>query len=219
MGKDCYIFGAGEESTPRELPPKNEVLVIAADGGYPAACRIFGAPDLVVGDFDSLGYVPENIELVRHPAEKDETDLFLAVDEGISRGAERFLIYGALGARLDHTVANLQLLSYLAARGYEAYLFGADGTVVTALGGGFSLTFPAVYRGTLSVFAVGGPAEEVTLCGPKYSLAGATLTPEFPLGVSNELLGAPATVSLAKGMLLLFFPQTDGAPLPQRNRI
>lgn len=209
---DCYVFGAGEESLPPVLPPRAEVLVIAADGGYTAAARAFGAPDLVVGDFDSLGYVPKGVSVVCHPPEKDETDLFLAVREGLARGADRFYLMGALGARLDHTVANLQLLSYLAERGVEATLIGADGVAVTALAGPATLTFPPAATGTVSVLAHGGSAEGVTLRGFRYPLEGGVLTPEFPLGVSNELTGTPATVSLLRGVLLVFFPVNAGFP-------
>ncbi len=209
---DCYVFGAGEDSLPPVLPPRGEVLVIAADGGYTAAARVFGTPDLAVGDFDSLGYVPAGVEIVCHPPEKDETDLFLAVGEGLARGATRFFLMGALGARLDHTVANLQLLAYLAGRGVEAYLVGADGVAITALRGPAVLTFPGEATGTVSVLAHGGNAEGVTLRGFRYPLEGGILTAEFPLGVSNELTGGGATVSLTDGTLLVFFPMSAAFP-------
>ena len=217
MAKDCYIFGAGEASYPQCVPPRGEVTVIAADGGFPAAVRVFGSPDLVVGDFDSLGYLPTCVPTVCHPPEKDETDLLLAVREGMARGARRFWIYGALGGRLDHTVANLQVLAYLAAAGAEGYLFGADGTAVTAIAGGQSLLFPVGYRGTLSVLALGGPAEGVTLRGVKYPLEAAAMSSAFPLGVSNELLGEGAAVVLGAGSLHVFFTYDPSRPLPSRN--
>lgn len=213
---DCYIFGAGEESLPAVCPPRKDVLVIAADGGYDAACRTFGTPDLAVGDFDSLGYTPEGVPVLHHPPEKDETDLYLAVCEGIVRGANRFLIYGGLGARLDHTVANLQVLSHLATEGIEGYLFSADGGVVTAIANGARLEFSPAYVGTVSVLALGGKASGVTLAGLKYPLAEATLSPTFPLGISNEFLGKGASVSVKEGVLLVFFPLIKNAALPTR---
>ncbi|MBQ2719065.1 MAG: thiamine diphosphokinase [Clostridia bacterium] len=206
---DCYVFGAGERSLPPAPPPREAVLVIAADGGYTAAAEVFGAPDLAVGDFDSLGYVPKDVTVVCHPPEKDETDLFLAVREGLGRGATRFFLMGALGARLDHTVANLQLLAYLAEHGVEGYLIGADGVAVTALAGPASLALSAGTEGTVSVLAHGGSAEGVTLSGFRYPLKEGTLTADFPLGVSNEVAGA-ATVTVARGTLLVFFPIPEG---------
>ena len=216
---DCYIFGAGEESLPTVCPPRKEVLVIAADGGYGAACRVFDAPDLAVGDFDSLGYIPDGVETLRHPPEKDETDLFLAVRAGIERGADRFLVYGGLGARLDHTVANLQVLGYLAERGIECYFFGADGGAVTAISDGAKLEFSSAYVGTVSVLAFSGAASGVTLSGLKYPLADAALSATFPLGISNEFLGTAASVSVKAGTLLVFFPALKNSCLPAKTAL
>ena len=147
--------------------------------------------------------------IVRHPAEKDDTDLALAADEAIRRGATELYIYAALGGRLDHTVANLQLLASLAARGIRATLFGADGTAVTALASGESAAF-SPRAGLLSVFAFGGTASGVTLSGVKYPLSDATLTPDRPLGVSNEFVGEAASVAVKAGTLLLFYSIKNG---------
>lgn len=209
MEKLCYIFGAGEESTPLVLPPRDTVLVIAADGGYAAASRVFGKPDLAVGDFDSLGYVPGGVPLVRHPVEKDDTDLALAAAEAVARGCRHLLLFSALGGRLDHTVANLQLIARLSGEGVRATLLGRDGTAVIALADGDSATFPETMRGTVSVLAHGGIAEGVTLAGLKYPLENATLTPDVPLGVSNEFLGVPAEVTVGHGTLLVFYHSAE----------
>ena len=207
--KLCYIFGAGEPSMPAAVPPRGEVLVIAADGGYRLAAEVFGAPDLLVGDFDSIDALPVGVPIVRHPAEKDDTDLALAAEEAIARGATVLYIYAALGGRLDHTVANLQLLASLAARGIRTPLCGADGTAVTALAAGQCASF-SPRLGIFSVFAFGGRTEGVTLSGVKYPLADAVLTPEIPLGVSNEFVGTAASVAVKKGTLLLFYSAKDG---------
>ena len=207
--KLCYIFGAGEPSRPAVVPARGSVLVIAADGGYRLAAEVFGTPDLLVGDFDSIDALPADVPIIRHPAEKDDTDLALAAEEAIARGATELYIYSALGGRLDHTVANLQLLASLAARGIRATLFGADGTAVTALFAGQCATFSPRF-GIFSAFAFGGGAEGVTLSGLKYPLEGACLMPERPLGVSNEFVGNAASVQLSKGTLLLFYSSIDG---------
>lgn len=211
MKKECYIFGAGEESLPISCPAREGVFVIAADGGYKTACRAFGKPDLAVGDFDSLGYRPADVPTLCHPAEKDDTDLALAADEALARGCRRLFLFSALGGRLDHTVANLQLLARLVRGGVEATLFGADGTAVTAIADGQTAVFSPAMRGTLSVFALGGVAEGVSLCGLRYPLDGASLYPDVPLGVSNEFLGTFATVSVRHGVLLLFYHSKEQA--------
>ena len=94
----CYVVGAGE-FCPRGLTPGPGDLVIAADGGYGQLKQWGMSPHLAVGDFDSLGRVPEDVEVVRHPVRKDDTDMMLAVQEGLARGCGRFLIYGGLGGR------------------------------------------------------------------------------------------------------------------------
>ena len=105
----CYIVGAGELHS---LPsPTEGDLVIAADGGLDALASGGITPAVVVGDLDSLsGRVPEGVEILRHPVEKDETDSHLSYLEGAKRGYTRFSLYGCTGGRDDHTFANYSLL-------------------------------------------------------------------------------------------------------------
>lgn len=213
MEKTCYIFGAGEYGgltlTAGDL---SDGFIIAADGGYDRLRQWGIAPHLTVGDFDSLGRVPEGVEVVRHPVMKDETDMELAVREGLARGCTRFLLYGGTGKRLDHTLANLHILAFLARRGCPAFLLG-EGTAITAVHNG-TLTFAREHTGTLSLFAWGGAAEGVTLTGLLYPLENAVLTPECPLGVSNEFLGRAAQVTVRDGTLIALWRATGDAELP-----
>jgi thiamine pyrophosphokinase len=166
-------------------------------------------PDAVLGDFDSLGFVPENANIF--PVEKDDTDAMLAVKLGLREGCDRFLLYGSLdGPRLDHTIANIQTLSYLANRGKVGYLVGKD-QIVTLLEKG-RLEFSREAKGYLSVFASKGVAEGVTLRGLKYPLEGAQLTSGFPLGVSNQFIGQAASVSVTEGRLLVLWQRDTGLP-------
>lgn len=91
--------------------------VIAVDGGFASLAAVDCAPDLAMGDFDSLGYVPEGMSVKAFSPEKDASDMELALEEALARGADAVEVYGALGGRLDHTVANLQLLASFAERG------------------------------------------------------------------------------------------------------
>lgn len=113
MGGICYIVGAG----PIEdllLKPSEKDFIIAADAGYLQMAGLSAVPDLVVGDFDSMGQKPNHPNVVVYPKEKDATDMLLAIDEGLRRGYRKFVILGGLGGRLDHTLANIQALSYIA---------------------------------------------------------------------------------------------------------
>jgi thiamine pyrophosphokinase len=195
----CYIVCALPQN--KMFSPKPGDLVIAADGGYAHMGGI--KPDLVVGDFDSLGYVPEDEQVVRHPAEKDDTDTMLAARIGIERGYRAFVLLGGVGGRLDHTLANIQTLAFLRKNGARAALIG-DGETITLLHNE-SLRFRAGLSGIVSVFSYGATAYGVYERGLAYALTDATLTDTNPLGVSNAFTGAAAEVSVREGRLVVLF--------------
>lgn len=202
---NCIIFCAGE-FTGLAAPIEKDDYVIAADGGYRHTCALGLTPDAILGDFDSLGYVPEHATVF--PVEKDDTDAMLAVRHGLNKGYKRFVLYGALdGPRLDHTIANLQTLLFLAEQGAEGCLVGKDQMATTVCQ---SRTFPAGCSGTISVFCLGGDAKGVTLENLQYPLKDAALTATFPLGVSNHFTGKAARISLESGTLLVICHRQDG---------
>lgn len=196
----CYIIAAGDCGK-IELKKDNGDFVVCADAGYRKALENNIIPDLVVGDFDSLGEIPklENVEV--HPCVKDETDTFFALRRGLDRGYKNFVIFGALGGRLDHTFANLQLLQYLCEKGASGVLL-SERERVTAVKNS-SLTFPKGETGTVSVFSFTEKSFGVTERGFKYTLDNAELTSSFPLGVSNELTGEGAEIFVRDGVLLI----------------
>ncbi len=210
----CYIFGAAA-CRAAAIQLHTGDMVIAADGGLLHTKAMGITPDLVIGDFDSLGYVPKGCEVVALPVEKDMTDIAAAIDIGRARGYSRFVLYGATGGRPDHTFANYQLLAELATRGEEGYLIGTDFSA-TAINSGSSLMFDKAFTGTLSVFAVGGKARDVSECGTYYTLEHATLSPINPMGVSNSFCGAEATVSVGEGTLLILW-EGDRIPGVQKK--
>lgn len=196
----CYIIAAGETGK-FEIEKDMTDYIICADAGYKKAIENSIAPDLVVGDFDSLGEVPKNENIEVHPSEKDETDTFLAISCGIERGYKSFVIFGALGGRLDHTFANIQLLKYLAERGMECTLHSPRETVTVLKDR--SLVFSENERGVVSVFSLSDSSEGVTETGLKYCLENAVLTSSFPLGVSNEFIGKESVISVKRGVLMI----------------
>lgn len=117
----CYVIGAGECSR-LLLHPKKEDYVIAVDGGYEYVKE--KRVDLVIGDFDSLHYMPTHPNRISLPCEKDDTDMLAAVREGLKAGYQTFYIYGGCGGRFAHTIANLQVLSYLLNEGARGWLIG-----------------------------------------------------------------------------------------------
>jgi thiamine pyrophosphokinase len=183
---------------------------LAADGGLAHVRRLGLQPHGILGDFDSLGYIPESAKVF--PVEKDDTDAMLAVRHGLSLGYRRFLLYGSLdGPRLDHTVANFQTLQFLADRGAVGYLIGKDYLVTVVKNG--SISFPAGREGTVSLFCLGPDAHGVTLKGLYYPLENGTLTSGFPLGVSNHFTEKPAEISVTKGSLLVLWDRKNGFPV------
>lgn len=207
MGK-CIIFCAAEFDDLLQPVTKSD-FVIAADGGFQHAQKAGVIPDAVLGDFDSLGYVPEGANV--YPVEKDDTDAMLAVKLGLQKGYREFLLYGSLdGPRLDHTVANFQTLQYLADQGAAGYLVGTD-YIVTVVRQA-ELYFPGNPEGTVSVFCHGGDASGVTLEGVYYPLENGVLTAGFPLGVSNHFTGTSAKISVKEGSLLVLWDRKNGFP-------
>ncbi len=204
----CIIFCAGG-FTGLAAPIGEEDYIIAADGGLQHTNAIGITPNAILGDFDSLGYTPENATVF--PVEKDDTDAMLAVRQALSMGFREIHLYGALdGPRLDHTIANLQTLQFLADHGATGYLIGCDYMATVVKNG--SISFPESATGILSVFCMGQDAQGVTLSGLKYDLTEGTLTPGFPLGVSNHFTGKTATVSVKNGSLLVLYNRENGFP-------
>ena len=207
----CYIVGAAPTEA---LPaPREGDFLIAADRGYKALRAAGIAPDLIMGDFDSLGYTPEGANVLSHSPIKDDTDLLLAIRWAMERGWRRFVIYGALGGRrLDQTVASFQTLRFLADHGAAGRLVG-DGWNVALLQNA-ALRFPSAASGWLSLFVSGEEARGVTLRGLKYELTDAALSCGMPLGVSNEFLGCEARIAVADGALFVLW-QGDVLPVEE----
>lgn len=196
----CYIFGAGSYYGLSRRPAPGDTI-IAADGGW-RVCREEGiVPDLLLGDFDSLHTVPDFAHIRRVPVEKDDTDMMLAIKEGLARGETEFHLYGGMGGRTDHTIANLQGLLYLAERGAQGWLYG-DRERFTAIRNG-EIDLPAREKGIVSVFCMGADAQGVTIEGGQYTVHDAALTASFPLGVSNHFVGNPVRVAVTRGSLLI----------------
>jgi len=207
MGK-CIIFcAAGFDKLAQ--PIEEDDYVIAADGGMRYLESLGLAPHAILGDFDSLGYVPQGSQVF--PVEKDDTDAMLAVRHGLKQGFREFLIYGGLdGQRLDHTLANYQTLQFLADHGATGYLIGKD-YIVTVVKEE-AIRFPKTAEGILSLFCLGADAEGVSLQGLQYPLQNGRLSSGFPLGVSNHFVGENVQICVKKGSLLAMWDRKNGFP-------
>ncbi|NLX83618.1 MAG: thiamine diphosphokinase [Clostridiales bacterium] len=197
----AYIIGAGDFCGLGLFPRTGDIL-IAADGGYNHLNKAGIQPDLLIGDMDSIKKVPLCIPRLSYPAKKDDTDMALCLDVALRLGYRRFKLYGALGGRMDHSLANLQLLADLAKKGHQARIIDHNAIVYAVYNG--SLALPPLESGrTVSVFSWGDRADGVTLKGLTYALKDATLTNTKPLGVSNEARGKPINISVDSGILIV----------------
>ncbi len=200
--KFCFIFGAGER-TPMPLLPFEGSVVIAADGGLDFLRSAGISPDYIIGDFDSLGEIPTGGKVTVLPKEKDVTDMWAAAEKGIDCGCNSFVIYGGTGGRLDHTLANLQLIARLSKRGFETRLYG-NGYVISAVTNG-ELEISGEAGEYVSVFALSDVCEGVTIENLKYTVENYRLTNDFPLGVSNEFTEKTAKISVKGGTIAVYY--------------
>ena len=198
----CWlIFAGGPENGTPCLPVPDHGYVICADSGLRLCERLHIAPDLVLGDFDSLGAVPEQYPHLTVPAEKDDTDTLLAVRCALEKGFEDIRIYGAFGGRLDHTLANIQTLEFCHEHGVRGVLIGSENYVY--LQGKGTRRYSRTDGFSFSVLAWSARCTGVTLTGVYYPLENGTLTRGFPLGVSNRITAESADVTCGDGLLLI----------------
>ncbi|HWP50429.1 MAG TPA: thiamine diphosphokinase [Clostridia bacterium] len=201
MERRCVVFCAGEDGD-IDFPVTPEDFIICCDAGFVAAKRRGISPDLLIGDFDSYREpLPETVETLRFPVEKDDTDSMLALREGLRRGYKNFVLLFALGGRLDHTLANLQTLTFLEEFGASGMIIGPRDRVQLLKNG--ALDIPRCNEYTLSIFAYAGKAIGVSLKGMQYPLNDAVITESFPIGLGNHIIEPMGRVSVLDGTLLV----------------
>lgn len=201
----CFIFGALPMD---KLPirPDDDDCIIAADKGYDTVLSLGLKPDVTVGDFDSLGTVPETENLIELPVRKDDTDVGHAVEVGFEKGFTDFVVYGAVGGLLDHTFANVAIAHDIAMRGGRPLFIGEEFSFTVLHNS--ELTLPPRKDGRISVFALGGTAYGVQLEGLSYGLKDYTLPCTSHIGVSNAFIGKPSRIAVERGDLLVVY-QTE----------
>jgi thiamine pyrophosphokinase len=182
---------------------ENGDLVICADNSFSRAISEGITPDLIIGDFDTGAptEMPDGIEIIRFPIEKDDADTMLCVKEAAARGFAKITVVGGLSGRLDHTFANIQMLAYGASNGLEITVTDAENEIFLMKPGTLHLKRKSGY--SLSLFSYCDTAEGITISGVKYPLTNGTLTSLFPLGLSNEITDEEAQITLTKGWLLI----------------
>jgi len=181
--------------------------LIAADGGTRHCLALGKLPHVVVGDLDSLppdhfdDLVDRGVEIERHPTHKDKTDLELAIERAVHDGASEILLVGALGGRLDQTLANL-LIS--ARRDWTVPILLADGyQTAQILRGGELFTLTSPVGSTVSVIPISEEVSGITYTGLAYPLVNATLSLGTTRGISNVIAESSATIYIERGILVV----------------
>ena len=180
--------------------------IICADGGTRHALALHVQPNLIIGDMDSAEKAQlqelqkEDVEVELFPRDKNETDLGLALDRAIELQPEQILIVAALGGRLDQTLANITLLADLRLSGFGVRL---DDGVEEVLLCRDQVQVQGRSGDLVSLIPWQGAASDIQTKNLKWPLDHETLYPDKTRGVSNEMLGDSASISIGSGLLLV----------------
>lgn len=197
----AFIYAGGAVFTDRiDAAPAPADLTIAADAGWKTAQKLGVTPRLLVGDFDSLGTPPvsSGVEVVRVPAEKDDTDTQLAVRLALERGATDITLIAGLSGRVDHTLSTLAILEELEQKKVRAILTDGHNRVRFLRAGSLLIARDARFR-YLSLIVATDRARGVTVEGCKYPLRNALLRRRNQYAISNEIVGAAALIAVRRG--------------------
>ena len=200
----CVIIGAAPIKNYKKIRSflREDDFFIICDGGLNHIKKLKVAPNLIIGDFDSHENPHSAVETIELPHEKDDTDSVFALKTALSRGFKDFLFIGMIGARFDHSLANLSLLLTCHKNGAKALMLD-DFSEISLISSGETAKITDDYA-YFSLIATGGTARGVTIQDAKYPLQNAEITPEYQYGVSNEpLKSKTASVSVTDGMLIL----------------
>ncbi len=194
-------------------------LVIGANGGAALALAWEVVPDIVIGDMDSLpdtakaALEEHGCRFLTHPRAKDETDLELALHYATSEGAQQIVIVGAVGGRLDHTLANVLLLTAPLCQGASIRIADGDQEVMLVRAGE-SLVIRGQPGDLVSLLPLSGDAQGVTTTGLVWPLQDDCLCMGRTRGVSNEMTGSVARVAVTEGLLLVVHSAAQGFRVP-----
>lgn len=204
------IFANGDLNQPEllraRLRPTDHIF--CADGGTLNALALDLTPELIVGDLDSLPaevvtrMAAAGVTIQRHPVNKNQTDLELALDAAIARQPDEILLATALGGRLDQMLANILLLTRPGYRGPQLSLVDGPQQAILLRDHG-CLTLTGRPGDTLSLVPLTPTVTGVTVAGVQWPLTEATLSLGNTWSISNQFAAKQATVAIERGMALV----------------
>ena len=199
----AYIFTGGEifHQYIEERPDEGD-LVISADAGYKNASLMGVHTNILIGDFDSLGGIPEDVdEVLQLPAEKDLTDTQVAVETAIEKGADEIVIVGSTAGRFDHALSTLAILEKYWETRVPIYIVNGQNRVRFIKNSGF-IVVRSQYK-YFSLIAADEKVKGVSIEGAKYPLVKKTLTRDHQFAVSNEIVKNAALITVKKGGIFI----------------
>jgi thiamine pyrophosphokinase len=197
-------------------------LVIAADGGARHCARLQIEPDILIGDFDSLGpaalaaYEKSGVTIIRYPDRKDFTDLELALLHAKKMGATHIQILGALGARWDQSLANVLLLASSHFREMDIQIIEPDQEIML-LQGGRHYEIAGEPGDTVSLLPLNADVQGVTTAGLEYPLSDELLEFGATRGISNVMLSRSFAIDIQTGHLLCVLTHRSGQEAPDSS--
>ncbi len=210
MNKTIFVISGGVMDDLRflydEIKSAGDPVIICADGAAQRLKKLDIVPDCIVGDMDSVEedtlryFEAKGSRIIRHPEDKDETDTQLALECAFEMHPEAIRIFGALGGRIDHALANISLLVMCAKRGIDTKIVDKDCEL-------FAIDRSCVINGredeTVSLIPLSSDVTGIELEGFRYPLSDGVMEIGRPYGVSNRLAGTRGTISVKTGYLLV----------------
>lgn len=199
----CVIIGSGDCSIDiLKENINNSDYIICADGGYDYAVEADLIPDLLIGDFDSIKAIPENVAKITLPVEKDITDAVAAFNEGVKQGFTSFVLFGGTGGRFEHTFANISLMANASKQNLSFEII--DKKHIFRAVTNSSIKIERKENQQISVFAYGNKATGVTENYFHYPLQNYTLDPfDGAFGTSNDIVEEFGEISVEDGTLII----------------
>lgn len=199
----AFVFSGGEIFADYiEERPSADDLVICADSGYLNAKKMSAKIDLLVGDFDSIGSIPHDVEEIwQVPAQKDSTDTQLAVCAAIDRGADEIIIVGSTSGRLDHALSTLAILEELYEKKIPACVVNGQNRVRYIKDSG-TIIMRSQYK-YFSLITLDAKAKKVSVEGGKYPMNNKDILRGFQFAVSNEIVKNCALITVKKGAIYI----------------
>jgi len=200
-----FANGMIDQESVEHLTIRTDDIIVSVDGGFRHVQALDINPHIIIGDMDSIDshHLPnleeQGVEIHRFPPAKDETDLELALHILRNRGYDECLIIGALGGRIDQTLANIWMMASESSTDFSISLDDGCEHIVVILD---ETTINGDKGDLLSLIPFGGPVQGIVTNGLAYPLQDEALYPEKTRGLSNVLLGNQAKISIRSGKLL-----------------